>query len=60
MTTVDIAVLLNMTSEFREEAAKLLGEGSISQYMERVITKIEAEDVRSRSAGLLFIKMLLV
>merc|ERR1719431_770912 len=37
------------TGEFyREEAAKLLGEGSISQYMERVITKIEAEDVRSR------------
>jgi len=37
------------TGEFyREEAAKLLGGGSISQYMEKVITKIEAEDVRSR------------
>jgi len=33
---------------YREEAAKLLGEGSISHYMERVISKIEAEDVRSR------------
>jgi hypothetical protein len=32
---------------FREEAAKLLGEGSISQYMEKVIQRIEAEDVRS-------------
>jgi hypothetical protein len=31
---------------FREEAAKLLGEGSISQYMEKVIQRIEAEDVR--------------
>jgi cullin 2 len=40
---------LGATGEFyREEAAKLLGEGSISHYMERVITKIEAEDVRSR------------
>jgi len=40
---------LAATGEFyREEAAKLLGEGSISQYMERVITKIEDEDVRSR------------
>ena len=37
------------TGEFyREEAAKLLGEGDISHYMERVIMKIEAEDVRSR------------
>ena len=33
---------------YREEAAKLLGEGDISHYMERVIMKIEAEDVRSR------------
>jgi len=37
------------TGEFyKEEAAVLLGQGSISQYMERVIGKIEAEDVRSR------------
>jgi len=37
------------TGEFyREEAAKLLGEASISQYMEKVIQRIEAEDVRSR------------
>jgi hypothetical protein len=33
-------------SSTREEAAKLLGEGSISQYMEKVIQRIEAEDVR--------------
>jgi cullin 2 len=40
---------LSATGEFyREEAAKLLGEGSISQYMEKVIQRIEAEDVRSR------------
>ena len=40
---------LTATGEYyREEAAKLLGEGSISHYMERVISKIEAEDVRSR------------
>ena len=31
---------------YREEAAKLLGEASISQYMEKVIQRIEAEDVR--------------
>lgn len=40
---------LSATGEFyRDMAAKLLGEGSISQYMERVIQRIEAEDVRSR------------
>jgi len=33
---------------YREEAAKLLQEASISQYMEKVIHRIEAEDVRSR------------
>ena len=30
----------------REEAAKLLGEGSISQYMEKVIQRIEDEIFR--------------
>ena len=40
--------LLATGEYYREEAAKLLGEGDISHYMERVITKIEAEDVRSR------------
>ena len=33
---------------YKEEASKLLLEGSISHYMERVIQKIEAEDMRSR------------
>merc|ERR1719219_3299539 len=40
--------LLATGEYYREEAAKLLGEGDISHYMERVIMKIEAEDVRSR------------
>ena len=31
---------------YREEAAKLLQEGNISQYMEKVIQRIEAEEVR--------------
>ena len=40
--------LLATGEYYREEAAKLLGEGDISHYMERVIMKIEAENVRSR------------
>ena len=33
---------------YKEEAQKLLQEGSISLYMERVIQRIESENVRSR------------
>ena len=33
---------------YKEEASKLLQEGSISLYMERVIQRIESENVRSR------------
>lgn len=33
---------------YKEEASKLLQDGSISLYMERVIQRIESEDVRSR------------
>lgn len=40
---------LTSTGEhYREEAAKLLQEGNISQYMEKVISRIEAEEVRAR------------
>eukprot|EP00088_Acartia_fossae_P025136 TRINITY_DN259_c0_g1_i1.p1 TRINITY_DN259_c0_g1~~TRINITY_DN259_c0_g1_i1.p1 ORF type:complete len:742 (+),score=174.52 TRINITY_DN259_c0_g1_i1:927-3152(+) len=40
---------LSATGEhYREEAAKLLQEGNISQYMEKVIQRIEAEEVRAR------------
>jgi len=43
------SAFLSATGEFyREEAAKLLQEASISQYMEKVIQRIEAENVRSR------------
>ena len=33
---------------YKEEAQKLLQEGSISVYMERVIQRIESENMRSR------------
>ena len=40
---------LKATGEYyKEEASKLLQEGSISSYMERVIQRIESENVRSR------------
>ena len=40
---------LNATGDYyKEEASKLLQEGSISLYMERVIQRIESENVRSR------------
>ena len=40
---------LKATGEYyKEEASKLLQEGSISLYMERVIQRIESENVRSR------------
>ena len=40
---------LKATGEYyKEEAQKLLQEGSISVYMERVIQKIESENMRSR------------
>ena len=40
--------LLATGEYYAKESAKLRGDSDISHYMERVIMKIEAEDVRSR------------
>ena len=42
------AFLFATGQHYKEEAQKLLQEGSISLYMERVIQRIESENVRSR------------